>query len=190
MPKKYRFSFTAASLQLPLMIELAKKIIEREITPDELEPRDIGKERSKTNERGLIEMKVRLNTLSKEETELLAYGDVDEQRYISLIAFARSYSFFRDFVIEVIAEKIVVYDFYITDMDYNAFFNRKALDHPEADNLTDTTKAKIKQVCFKVLEQGGLINNIKERKIIVPILNPRLISLLEDKKQDLQVLLN
>ena len=59
MPKKYRFSFTAASLQVPLMIELAKKIIEREITPDELEPRDIGKERSKTNERGLIEMKVR-----------------------------------------------------------------------------------------------------------------------------------
>lgn len=190
MPKKYRFSFTAASLQVPLMIELAKKIIEREITPDELEPRDIGKERSKTNERGLIEMKVRLNTLSKEETELLAYGDVDEQRYISLIAFARSYSFFRDFVIEVIAEKIVVYDFYITDMDYNAFFNRKALDHPEADNLTDTTKAKIKQVCFKVLEQGGLINNIKERKIIVPILSPRLSSLLEDKEQDLRVLLN
>ena len=41
MPKKYRFSFTAASLQVPLMIELAKKIIEREITPDELEPRDM-----------------------------------------------------------------------------------------------------------------------------------------------------
>ena len=83
-----------------------------------------------------------------------------------------------------------MFDFYLTDMDYNAFFNRKALDHPEADNLTDNTKAKIKQVCFKVLEQGGLINNRKERKIIVPILSQRLSSLLEDKRQDLQLLLN
>ncbi|HBT86698.1 MAG TPA: hypothetical protein DEB12_12450 [Porphyromonadaceae bacterium] len=190
MPKRYRFSFTAASLQVPLMIELAMKIIEQEITPDQLMPEDIGKERSKTNKRGLTEMKIRLNTLLKEEIKLLAYGDADEQRYISLIAFARSYLFFRDFVIEVIAEKIVVFDFYLTDMDYNAFFNRKALDHPEADNLTDNTKAKIKQVCFKVLEQGGLINNIKERKIIVPILSQRLSSLLKDKIQDLQLLLN
>ena len=52
MPKRYRFSFTAASLQVPLMIELAMKIIEQEITPDQLMPEDIGKERSKTNKRG------------------------------------------------------------------------------------------------------------------------------------------
>lgn len=190
MPKRYRFSFTAASLQVPLMIELSSKIIDEGITPDQLEPKDIGKERSKTNERGLIEMKVRLNTLSKEEIELLAYGDTDEQRYISLISFARAYQFFRDFVIEVIAEKINVFDFNLTDMDYNVFFNKKALDHPEADKLTDKTKYKIKQVCFKVLEQGGLINNIKERRITVPILSQRLASLLSDKKQDLLLLLN
>lgn len=190
MSNRYRFSFTAASLQVFLMIELAMKIIQREITPNQLIPEDIGKERSKTNKRGLTEMKARLNTLSKEETELLAYGDADEKCYISLIAFARTYQFFRDFVIEVIAEKVVVYDFYLTDMDYNVFFNRKAIDHPEADNLADSTKAKIKQVCFKVLEQGGMINNVKERKIIVPILSERLSTLLADKKQDLKLLLN
>jgi hypothetical protein len=190
MPKRYRFSFTAASLQVPLMIELAMKIIEQEITPDQLMPEDIGKERSKTNKRGLTEMKIRLNTLLREEIELLAYGDANEQRYISLIAFARSYLFFRDFVIEVIAEKIVVFDFYLTDMDYNAFFNKKTLDHPEADDLTDSTKDKIKRVCFKVLELGGLINNIKERKIIIPILSQRLSSILENKRQDLKLLLN
>ena len=94
------------------------------------------------------------------------------------------------FVLEVIAEKVSVFDFAITDMDYNVFFNNKAIDHPEAEKLTDKTKGKIRQVTFKVLEQGGLINNITERKIQQPVLSQRLQSLLSEKKVDLQVLLH
>lgn len=190
MSKKYKFSFTAASLQVPMMIELAQKIISDGIMPDQLLPENMEKARFITGKRELTEMKARLNTLSADEIKLLAYGDADEQRYLSLVAFARTYLFFRDFVLEVMAEKVSVFDFAITDMDYNVFFNNKAIDHPEAEKLTDKTKGKIRQVTFKVLEQGGLINNITERKIQQPVLSQRLQSLLSEKKVDLQVLLH
>ena len=42
MSERYRFSFTAASLQVPLMIELSSKIIDEGITPDQLEPKAVS----------------------------------------------------------------------------------------------------------------------------------------------------
>lgn len=188
---KYKFSFTAASLQVPIMIGLAQKMAKEELTLDELKPEDIGKERAKTNKREFREMKDRLATLSDDEVKYLAVASYDEQRLLSMIAFARVYQFFYDFLIDVVAEKVAVFDYKLTDMDYNVFFSRIAVDHPEAEKLTTQTQQKVKQVVFKVLEQGGIINNVKERIIRIPHLSTAFISLISaTRPQDLRLLLN
>jgi len=188
---KYKFSFTAASLQVPVMIELAQKMVREKLTLDELQPEDIGKERAKTNKREFKEMKDRLATLSEDELKHLAVASYEEQRLLSMIAFARAYQFFYDFMLDVVAEKVAVFDYKLTDMDYNVFFSRIAVDHPEAEKLTTQTQQKVKQVVFKVLEQGGIINNVKERIIRIPHLSTAFISLISaTRPQDLRLLLN
>jgi hypothetical protein len=58
------------------------------------------------------------------------------------------------------------------------------------ETLTDLTEKKIKQVTFKILEQSGIINNIKKREIQPQFLNKDLIRVLvEDNPLWLKVLL-
>ena len=189
--ERYKFSFTAASLQVPVMTSLAEKMVNEGLTLDELKPEDVGKERVKTNERQFREMKARLATLSVNEMEHLVDSTYEEQRLLSMIAFARAYRFFYDFVTEVVAQKVVLFDYTLTDMDYHVFFSRVAVDHPEAEQLTTITQKKVKQYTFKVLEQAGLINNVKERIIQVPQLSIAFTSLISaTRPQDLRLLLN
>jgi hypothetical protein len=90
-----------------------------------------------------------------------------------------------------VVEKVALFDITLTDMDYNVFFSRVAADHPEADKLTSLTQKKVRQYTFKVLEQAGLINNVKERIIQVPQLSIAFTSLISaTRPQDLRLLLN
>src|SRR5690554_4922273 len=103
--ERYKFSFTAASLQVPVMTSLAEKMVNEGLSLDELKPEDVGKERAKTNKRQFREMKNRLATLSDDEINHLARASYEEQRLLSMVAFARAYRFFYDFVTDVVAEK-------------------------------------------------------------------------------------
>lgn len=189
--ERYKFSFTAASLQVPVMTSLAEKMVNEGLSLDELKPEDVGKERAKTNKRQFIEMKNRLATLSDDEINHLARASYEEQRLLSMVAFARAYRFFYDFVTDVVAEKVALFNFTLTDMDYNVFFSRVAADHPEAEKLTSLTQKKVRQYTFKVLEQAGLINNVKERIIQVPQLSIAFTLLISaTRPQDLRLLLN
>lgn len=188
--ERYKFSFTAASLQVPVMTSLAEKMVNEGLTLDELKPEDVGKERAKTNERQFREIKNRLATLSDDEINHLARASYDEQRLLSMVAFARAYRFFYDFVTEVVAQKVALFDYTLTDMDYHVFFNRVAVDHPEAEQLATLTQKKVKQYTFKVLEQAGIINNVKERIIRVPQVSDAFTSLTSaTRPQDLKLLL-
>ena len=189
--ERYKFSFTAASLQVPVMTSLAEKMVNEGLSLDELKQEDVGKERAKTNKRQFIEMKKRLATLSDDEINHLARASYEEQRLLSMVAFARAYRFFYDFVTDVVAEKVALFNFTLTDMDYNVFFSRVAADHPEAEKLTGKTQYKVKQVLFKVLEEAGIINNVKERIIQVPQLSIAFTLLISaTRPQDLRLLLN
>jgi hypothetical protein len=186
----YRFSFTAASLMLNELILYAKQIVDNEILIENLTADVMNRERSKTNKREFAELLIRLKTLSPKELVILSNGTYDDQKLIAFVAFSRAYSIFRDFINEVILEKITLYDYVITDRDYNSFISRKSIDHDELNDLADSTKAKIKQVMFKVLHQAGLIDNIKKRSIIIPIVGLSLEkSIAETNLLDLKLLL-
>ncbi len=153
-------------------------------------PDSINKEKSKTSKREFAELKLRLATLTQEEIVLLAKSDSTTQKLVAFLACCRTYSYIRDFVVEVILEKISVFDYQITDRDYNSFFNKKCVDHDELELLADSTKAKIKQVIFKILEQVGLIDNIKAKNISQPIVDTQLQNVLKNHKpSDLALLL-
>lgn len=187
---KYSFSFTAGSLMLQELIAYAKILVENNQQQGLLDAASLNKDKAKTNKREFAEIKLRLSKLSPAEIELLHDAELTTQKLIAYIAFCKSYSFFKDFVIEVLLEKVQLFDFILTDRDYNSFISRKEVDHEELERLTDLTKAKIKQVTIKVLEQAGLIDNIKNRNIQPPLVELRLENVLrEDSPESLVYLL-
>jgi len=100
----------------------------------------------------------------------------------------KTYNFIREFVIEVLREKVLVFDYNITEGDYISFFRRKNELHTEMDSLTDKTQYKLKQVTFKILEQAGLIDNVKQRQIQPQILDTQTISaIVSDNKEWLKI---
>jgi hypothetical protein len=187
---KYRFSFTAASLMPMELIEYAKILVGNGFIIDDLQHQSLNKDKAKTGKREFAELKIRLSTLSKDELLLLAESDIATQKLISYIACCRAYSYIREFVMEVVLEKVSLFDLQITEIDYNAFFNKKCIDHDELEDLAITTKAKIKQVVFKILQQAGFIDSVKSKKIIIPIVDTRLENIIkETNPSDLVLLL-
>jgi hypothetical protein len=177
MPEnKYRLSFTAASLLIADMIILASYIVNDGLSFDELKPDMLQRKRAKTNERVFSELKLRIKNLSAAELEILANGDSTNKKLICLLAFGRTYKFFRDFIVEVVLERISLYDFKLSEGYYNTFFFNKSMEHPELEALADSTKYKIKQVCFRVLVEAAILDNITDKNIQIPYLDRELIN--------------
>lgn len=184
-PNLYKFSFTALSLKVKETILLAQKLKNEDLTPN-----DLSDPRGATSKRKFQELIRRLKQLSEEELDMLAYGNQEAQKQVCLLAFARYYRFFYEFVTEVMLDKILVFDYELTDRDINSFVSRKSIDHPELESLAETTRKKVIQVLWKVLEQSELINSVKDRKIIPPFLDERLENLLaKSNPSDLRVFL-
>lgn len=162
--EKYSFSFTTSSLRLNEMILVAIAIAEkREV--DYIN--ELGGGNSKTGRKMLSEFEKRISNLTSEQVSVVLNGDFLSQKQIAFLSICKTYSFIRDFVVEVLREKILVFDYQITEGDYISFYRRKLDLHPEMDTLTDITQKKIKQVTFKILEQAGIIDSIKS-KVIQP----------------------
>jgi len=184
---KYDFSFTALSLRLNEMLLVAEAAKDgKEIDY----VNELGGGKSSTGKRMFSEFKKRLAFLTPKQIEILLESSLVTQKQIALVSICKSYGFIRDFVIEVLREKLLLYDYEITEGDYISFYRRKFELHEEMDSLTELTEKKIRQVTFKILEQAGLINDIKSRIIQPQIIEFKLIkAIVQDNPNWLKVLL-
>lgn len=181
---KYNFSFTGFSLRVNDMIKYAVAINEGQT----VEMVDFGEGNRNSGQRRLVEIKKRLAQLTDKELELFISGDFITQKQIAFLSICKSHAFIRDFAIEVLREKLLVFDYQITEGDYISFYRRKSEFHPEMEKLTEITQNKIKQVIFKILEQAGIIDNIKNRMIQPQLLDAAVIkAIASDNKNWLKV---
>lgn len=184
-PLKYSFAFTTSSLRLNEMVLVANHTVKGrtlEVT------QGLGNGNTKTGVKMFSEMKKRINNLTPPEIEILLHGDLVAQRQMAYLSICKTYDYIRDFVIEVLYEKMLVFDYQITDGDYLSFYRRKAELHPEVDSLTEITQSKVRQVIFKVLEQAGMIDHVKSR-LLQPQLMEELViqTVAEDNPELLKV---
>lgn len=172
--QKYDFSFTGASVRLNeiLLVLRAWEVEKREVDFTN----ELGNGKKNTGKRLISELKKRINNLTQEQKQLLLEADSTTQKQIAFVAICKTYKFILDFTIEVIREKYLVFDYQITDGDYNSFIRRKGELHPEIEQLTEITFKKVRQLTFKILEQVGMIDNIKEKNIQPQILNQQVVN--------------
>tara|TARA_R110002049_G_C9090945_1_gene556288 strand:+ start:226 stop:828 length:603 start_codon:yes stop_codon:yes gene_type:complete len=167
--KKYNFSFTAASLRTRELVIVAKHQLKNPVEDIEAV---LGNGKRTTGKRYLNEMSKWLEVLTDTQKGCLLNESFKVQNEIAFLAVCKYFEFIRDFIVEVIREKYLVYDYELTEGDYISFFRRKSEYYPEMDALTEITQKKVKQVTFKILEQAGLINNVKSKMINAQILEP------------------
>jgi hypothetical protein len=184
---KYGFSFTASAIR----VNKFEKVLRHLSLGEDIDiTNDLGNGKSSTGTRVLSDLNKRAKVLNQEMIDLYLESDFQTQRSIAYLSICKAYDFIRDFVIEVIREKFLVYDYQITEGDFITFFRRKCEMHSEMDTLTDDTRYKIKQITFKLLEQVGMIDDVKSKTIQPQIMDVKLIdSIASDDKQWLKVFL-
>jgi hypothetical protein len=158
---KYDFSYTGFSLRLKELLIYANTIKDNR----KLSIQELGEGNSNTGKRRMNQVKKRYKALTVDQINLLILTDYVTQKQIAFLAICKIHHFIRDFVVDVLREKYLLFDYQIYEGEYVSFFNRKSELHPEMDILTDLTKNKVRQVTFKILEQVGLIDNVKTRII-------------------------
>lgn len=173
--KKYTFSFTAASALPAETLVVAEEYIRlkdwEKVRHSVQENNHMNKTKQNTSKRMYDEIKKRLELLTNEQLNLLVNGSPDERKAMILLSLLKAYTFLKDFIIEVIRSKFLLYNNNIQASDYTSFFNAKSLTNNELNVITEKTTYKVKQVLFKMLEQVGLINSAKEGIIIKPFLS-------------------
>lgn len=178
----YRLSFTAASFKFAESMRLAEtyherkdwKVVREMTFTDDLLQR--GKHTTIQSE--YRELELRLKTLTDNELAFLLETDSVSQRQLLWVAICRTYPFIRQFVMEVIRPNYQRYELELAETDYRRFFEQQANLHDELERLTESSKVKIRQVLFKMLEGAGLIASVKQRTILRPVLLDALTDLL------------
>lgn len=181
---KYDFSFTGFSLRVNDMLKVA--IASNEGV--ELTKAEMGDGNSRTGAQGLIDVNKRLKHFSKEELDLFLNGSFSTQKKLAFLSVCKAHTFIRDFVVEVLREKLLVFDNEISEGEYISFYRRKSELRPEMEDLTEMTQNKIRQVIFKILEQAGIIDDIKSKIIQPQLLNDDVIkTIASNNKQWLKI---
>jgi hypothetical protein len=173
---RYSMSFTTGSLFHHESVKLANLYFEiknwDEVRNSVISDNLLQARTQNTLKRVCREIISRLKTLTPNEIELLIQGSSQEQSYLLWIAVCRRYRFIADFAVEIIREHFLSLKTVLRYEDFDAFLNKKSEWHPELDEITSTTRSKLRQVLFKILREAELLT--AHNTINAALLSPRL----------------
>lgn len=176
--RRYKLSFTAASLRLNEMVKAAKAANHMGVSDLKMLKDSgvvFGSVKSRTLKREFQEIRSRLERLTPDQMNVLIDGDLISQKQIAFLAVCKCYDIIRDFTIEVLRDKTLVFDYAINESDFNSFIDRRINVHPELESFSESTMLKAKQVMFRIFEQAGIINNANDRVIQPQIVQPDVV---------------
>ena len=125
--------------------------------------------------RVFAEIRFRLEHLNEEEMDLLANSELLTQRLIIHLAACRAYQFLHIFIVQVLREKMQVYDFSLNIFDFQRFWDEEATLHPEVERLGDVSQQQIRRAVFRFLAETGLTDSNKEPKLQTPWVSHELV---------------
>jgi len=189
-PQHYKLSFTAASLSMNEAVKIAEVYLESRDWRKTIQIiRENNILQSRTTSRTIRvarEIAQRLKTLTDAQIELLVEGNPAEKKYLLWFAVCKTYEFIREFAVEVVHEKYLSRSMTLTDLDYDAFFNRKADWSDGLGRITTSTRKKIRQVLLLMAKEAGLVT--EDNLILRAMLSSRLNEVLKaDLPMSLQI---
>lgn len=131
----------------------------------------MAKDKLSSNRRYFALVKQRLEMLTEDELSALLDGSASIRRQMVLLAICKAHPFIYDFLTENVRDAFFMMREKVSFANFNEFFNEKKYEHPELNNVTDVTVAKMRQVVFRIMEQTELIENVDSGLIRRPYLS-------------------
>lgn len=183
MSEPYRLSFTFGGLLFPETVVIAQRYrelpdweaLKAEATRGEL----LRKTRASSRYRYFREIRDRFTTAWPFEMELLAAEGLGA-RLAAFVICCRYYQVLGDFVREVVRDKVAMQEPNLAFSDYYHFLEGKRYLHPELTALSESTQAKLRQVMFRMLAEGTILEKGREHRIKVPTLPGSLVHRYEE----------
>ena len=179
-PTPYKLSFTAAPLLQQESVKLAELFLECkdwDMVRDEVLSKNLLQARTQSSLRRICQEVIpRLGTLSQDELDLLVQGSSQEQVQLLWVAVCRQYRFVAEFAVEVLRERYLSMKGDVQLVDFDSFFNQKSEWHPELENLSFSTRNKLRQVLFRIMREADLL--ARNNTINAVMLSPRVVDVL------------
>ncbi|WP_306532719.1 DUF1819 family protein [Geobacter sp.] len=154
-------SFTAGGLLLRESVEIAELFLTRgdwkAVRYMALNQNLIQSRTASSSKRVCREICLRLEELHEAELNILVEGSLQEQQQILWVCICRRHRFVYEFASQIIREKYLQINLDLRPEDYDAFFNAKAEWHDELEQLTESTRNKLRQVVFRMLREADLL---------------------------------
>jgi hypothetical protein len=103
----------------------------------------------------------RLKSLDNYLINKIANSDPATSKLIVLYSILKEDRLFFEFMYEVYREKMIYKDNFLTDKDFNIFFESKKQQSEKVASWDDYTIYKLKQVYIRILSESGLLKNQK-----------------------------
>ena len=165
----YTFSFATTALNVHEMVKVAQSIVE---TREMDATNELGNGKKISGQKKMQEYTSRIRTLTTNQLQLLAHGNLNSQRQMAYLSICKSYGFIRDFMVEVLRDKILLFDYQIEDSDYLSFWRTKAELYPRMESFTENSKKKIRQITLRILAEADIIDSTRNRMIKRQIIGP------------------
>lgn len=182
MASKYLLSYTAVSLQAydtETIANLYKETLDWDsVAKSVIDDNALQKGTIATRKREFIEFKKRVQTLTPKQLSYYADATSSDVKNLTMLSCFKLYNFIFDFATEVMRNKLLLFDFQIINSDYEAFYESKRVAYDNLNTISESTQYKLKQVMFKMFEQAGFIDSVKNKSIQKPYLSEELIKLI------------
>ncbi|WP_434581484.1 DUF1819 family protein [Sulfurimonas sp. NW15] len=182
MASKYLLSYTAVSLQAyeaEIIANIYRETLDWESVAKSVVDDDaLQKGTISTRKREFTEFKKRLQTLTPEQLAYYEQASSSDVKNLTMLSCFKLYAFISDFAREIIRNKLLLFDFQLINSDYEAFYDSKRVAYDNLNTISEATKYKLKQVMFKMFEQAGFIDSVKNKNIQKPYLSQELIKLI------------
>lgn len=97
--------------------------------------------------------------------DLLANGPFELAKEINLYAIMKTDLIVKEFMIDVIGEKLISHNYSFNKTDLNAFFSELRMNNETVNNWSEKTITKMKQVLLKMLVDLGCLDNTKDENL-------------------------
>lgn len=186
MAERYRLSFTTGGLFLRESEDAARRYLQTGNWAEaraEVRSENALQVRTATAALRISkEVVARLETLSQEEIVFLVNCSNADRTHLLWSAVCRRYTLIQQFAREVLREHFVLLRRQLQLTDFDAFYNQKALWHPELDQLAKSTQSKLRQNLFRMMREASYIND--QHTIAPALLTPALAQMLAKQGAD------
>lgn len=112
-------------------------------------------------------------------TRLVAEGSHDQAAQANMYAMMCRYDIVREFMLVEIAERMMAFDYTLTQADLDAFMVRFQMQYADAATWSDATVKRIKGTLRGCLKEVGLISGARSTALTPLFLDPELQSAIE-----------